>query len=342
MKVFRKFLSISTLVLSLTACNLSQHVHKYKGDWFKAEEFHYRLCVDYYSDCHNAQQEPHVFNESDTCAICGYVKGESIDSVVEYVGSKNGRGHYGLDGNWWKVTGIKPHVYEDFEGDKNHIPAEPTCNLPGKIYKQCTFCKRIMQESTPPLGHLYNNVATSVDSLTKLTCDREDCSYEAYILDCTKTDSGWNATNGTNGFPYRMGDERTEADATWNIPTVNLIPDGNYSISIECKMPSRPENYKDTHFFNHALNFSVDVKENKDTSNDAPYRYQFSLNGSDTYINPDNVKTYFSNGMSETEYKYVNLVSSCYISHLASFTLHHGKIDYELEIKNVRLCRLFD
>ena len=289
-----------------------------------------------------------------------------------YVGTNDN--HYEVDSQGNRIGEPQPHVLVESEGDAKHQPVAATCTKVGKGYKQCEICKRFVeytipalkhewvassnpeeaatcekagkqvcsrcgqtQETGTPLGHQFQAEATAVPAITKEVCQRAGCNSVAFVLDCTKTNSGWNATNGTSGTAYKMGGRNNLEDATWNIGGV--IPDGKYAIEIECQMTS--SSHDGRYFFNHAIRGVSDPASGNDVdaATEAPYRYQFGLNGSTTYVNPDNEKTYGENGMSADEYKYIRLVSSCDISNLTTFTLHHGLIGYSLKIKNVKLIK---
>ena len=289
-----------------------------------------------------------------------------------YVGTKEG--HYKIDAKGNKVGETEPHSLVDFEGDSTHKPVAATCEVSGKVCQKCEVCGKVVdkevkplghdwvassdpdkaatcekagiqvcsrcdktQETGKPLGHLFKSEATSVASITKEVCERTGCNSVAFVLDCTKTDSGWNASSGTSGTAYKMGARKSSEDATWNVGGV--IPDGKYAIEIECKMTS--SSHDGRYFYNHAIKGVDDPAsgDNVDGATEAPYRYQFGINGSTNYINPDNEKTYGENEMNADEYKYIRLVSSCDISSVSTFTLHHGLIGYSLYIKNVKLVK---
>ena len=288
-----------------------------------------------------------------------------------YVGKAEG--HYKIDDKGNKISELEPHVLVDTDGDAQHKPVEPTCEMNGKTLKKCSVCNKIVEqvvaaldhdwvassdpdkaatcekaglqvcsrcgktrETGKPLGHSFKSEATSVAAITKEVC--ETCHSVAYVLDTTKTNSGWNGSNGTGGTAYKMGSRSTEENATWNVGSV--IPDGTYAIEIECEMTN--SSHEGRYFFNHAIKGVSDPASSdsdKDGQTEAPFRYQFGINGSTNYINPDNEKTYGENEMSADEYKYIRVVSSCQITNCSTFTLHHGKIGYSLKIKNVKLVQ---
>ncbi|MCR5309381.1 MAG: hypothetical protein K6E21_04650 [Bacilli bacterium] len=297
--------------------------------------------------------------------------GDESESVIG-----NTEGHFKVDSQGNRIGAIEPHTLVDSEGDLYHKPVEPTCTTVGKSFQQCTICNKFIDKIVPALGHSYVPInsegggnpctslgtlecsrcgattqadkplghqltteATSVASITKELCKRDGCGQVSYILDCAKTDSGWNGSTGTGNTAYKMGSRSTEENATWNVNGV--IPDGKYAIEIECEMTS--SSHDGRYFFNHTIRGVADPASSdsdKDGSSEAPYRYQFGLNGSTTYVNPDNEKTYGENGMTADEFKYVRVVDSCDISGLTSFTLHHGKIGYSLKIQNVKLVKI--
>ena len=386
MKKKSKIISILSVSFLLTGCSCSvlsrnrsgkdtsAHVHQYSEKWSIDNKYHYHKCM--VEGCKSvSNKEEHQMDDVYyyKCNVCGYMS----QGGGEYVATK--------DGHFMIINGqkgpLEEHILEDYEGDKKHVPLEPTCDKAGKALKQCVICKRIVDEIIPalghdlvetgyheatatcekggcsefkcsrcdysetretqPLGHIYKSQSTSDSSITKETCERSNCLYEAYVFDCTKTDSGWNALVGTDA-PYKMGSRTIEENGTWSFP-FGLIPNGNYAIEIECKMTSNYYSHRDRYFFNHAHYFQDDPAQSaseQDQLTEAVYRYQFSFNGSSTYINPDNLKTYSENGMSVDEYKYVRVVSTCNISNLTVLTLHHGKIGYPLYIRNVKLVRI--
>ena len=288
-----------------------------------------------------------------------------------YVGTKEG--HYKIDAKGNKVGETEPHSLVDFEGDSTHKPVAATCEVSGKVCQKCEVCGKVVdkevkplghdwvassdpdkaatcekagiqvcsrcdktQETGKPLGHSFKSEATSVAAITKEVC--ETCHSVAFVLDTAKTNSGWNGSNGTGGTAYKMGSRSTEENATWNVGDV--IPDGTYAIEIECEMTN--SSHDGRYFFNHAIKGVSDPASSdsdKDGQTEAPFRYQFGINGSTNYINPDNEKTYGENEMSADEYKYIRVVSSCQITNCSTFTLHHGKIGYSLKIKNVKLVQ---
>ena len=296
---------------------------------------------------------------------------------VEYVATA--KGHTKLvDGE--KVGSEEPHVLVDSDGDDKHVPVAPTCLTVGKSYQKCSVCGRYVEKEVPalghdlqdnggstaatcdkaayvdkhctrctyteqkfsgePLGHEWGTAETIKDGVTKATCGRAGCGSVSYTLDCAKTDSGWNGATGTGNTAYKMGSRSTEENGTWNIGS-GVIADGKYAIEIECEMTS--SSHSGRYFFNHTQKGVADPASSdsdKDGADEAPYRYQFAVNGSTTYIDPTNDKTYGDNNMSADEYKFIRVVDSCDIVGLSTFTLHHGKIGYSLKIKSVRLIKL--
>jgi len=117
-----------------------------------------------------------------------------------YVGTKDG--HYKIDEKGNKIGDTEPHTYVEFEGDATHKPVAAECEIPGKICKQCTVCKKVIDESTPALGHAWG---PSSDPAAAATCTRaglQECSR------CHKTQEsgkplghqwGTNAENLTEG-----------------------------------------------------------------------------------------------------------------------------------------------
>ena len=294
----------------------------------------------------------------------------------EYIAKAEG--HYQIING--KKTDLEPHVLVASNGDKIHVPQDPTCERDGKVYEKCSVCGKFVDKtvkalghdlsidlgsaaatcdspayvdkqcsrcdyreqkfSGEPLGHQWGTAETIKDGITKATCGRSGCDSASFTFDTAKTDAGWNGASGTGNTAYKMGSRSTEENGTWNLGA-GLVPDGSYAIEIECEMTS--SSHDGRYFFNHTQNNKPDPASNdsdKDGSDEAPFRYQFAINGSTTYINPTNDKTYGENNMSADEYKFVRVVDRCEISGLTSLTLHHGKIGYSLKIKSVRLVKL--
>ena len=301
--------------------------------------------------------------------------GAKVDDTKDDGYYGDAEGHYKLENG--KKGAKEPHVYVPYEGDKSHVVTEATCDRGGKTYEICEVCKRInpkttsalghdlidngstatcesagvlnqkcsrcdytKNEATAALGHQWGAAETIKDGITKATCGRSGCSSVSYTFDTAKTDSGWNGATGTGNTEYKMGSRSKEENGTWNV-TAGAIPDGTYAIEMECEMTS--SSHSGRYFFNHVQNGKDDPASSdsdKDGQNEAPFRYQFAINGGTNYINPTNDKTYGENNMSDTEFKFIRVVDSCNISNLTSLTLHHGLIGYSLKIKSVRLIKV--
>ena len=302
-------------------------------------------------------------------------KDDEPTGELTWVGTKEN--HYQVDSKGSRVSEPEPHTLVDSEGDKDHVPMPPTCTKPGKGFQQCSICKKYLDTIVEPLGHdLIDNGGTTAscysagdldlkcsrdgwdyveqkhvdkplnhkwgteetlkDGITKKVCGWSFCGEEAITLDCTKTTSGWKADSSN----YKCGSSKEEVTGTWDVS--GFIPDGNYKIFIECEMTSSSHNAR--YFFNHGKFGKTDPASsgNEDTSSQADYRYEFSLNGRTNYITPDNQKTYEENGMSADDYVYVELVSRCSIADASTFAIHHGIIGYSLNIRNVQLIKLAD
>ena len=217
------------------------------------------------------------------------------------------------------------HEYEDV--DDGAVKA--TCTTPGKIHQKCSRCNDEVDKDSPALGHKMNPVATNKDGVTKSVCERGDVAE--IVLDITKTDSGWK--DAENKWNAKSGDT---AKATWNIPA-GIVEDGDYSIEVECKMTS--SGHTDRYWFNHAKFGKADEASQPDTTSESDYRYWFQVNNGSN-INTDNQKTWSENGMSDTDFTFVKVVSSTTISGLTSFSAYHGNIGYSLIISRIKLVKI--
>ena len=285
------------------------------------------------------------------------------------------KGHYKIENG--KKGDLEPHTYVPYAGDDKHVPEEATCDKAGKSFEICEVCKRINTISSKALGHeLIDNGSTAIcelagilsqkcsrctyekneavdalgnqwgaaetikDGITKATCGRGGCGSVSYTFDTAKTDEGWNGATGTGNTEYKMGSRSKEENGTWNI-AAGAIENGAYAIEMECEMTS--SSHSGRYFFNHIQNGKDDPASSdsdKDGQSEAPFRYQFAINGSTNYINPTNENTYGENNMSDTEFKFIRVVDRCEISNITSLTLHHGLIGYSLKIKSVRLVKV--
>ena len=115
---------------------------------------------------------------------------------VEYLTTKEG--HYRI------VNGAKgeleAHTLVESDGDKQHVPKEPTCENVGRSYKQCTICKRFVDEVVSPLGHDWVNQASGENAAT--------CTSDGVIdmkcsrCDKTKQDPGGKASDSLSSGSF--------------------------------------------------------------------------------------------------------------------------------------------
>ena len=149
-----KLLTIALASFVLAGCvNTNEdkgHPHVFSDEWSSTSDEHFHKCT--VEGCEEkSSREAHNYGNDGKCRVCGYFNESKVNNIIEYVGTKDG--HYAITNG---VMGeLEAHTIVPLEGDKNHAPVEATCELPGKTYKQCSICKRIVEEQTPALGHSY-------------------------------------------------------------------------------------------------------------------------------------------------------------------------------------------
>ena len=238
---------------------------------------------------------------------------------VEYLTTKEG--HYRI------VNGAKgeleAHTLVESDGDKQHVPKEPTCENVGRSYKQCTICKRFVDEVVSPLGHDWVNQASgenaatcTSDGVIDMKCSRCDKTKQdpggkalGHLLTpvdtgvdgitkgrCTRNGctggevildvskaSGWNKST-----TKMNGKSSPDNQSTWNVS--GIVEDGVYDIQIEGLMTYTSHgNRKWYNMAKAALCIDNQVEEtatsDPDTTAQDDYRYYFKVNNS-TVINP--------------------------------------------------------
>jgi hypothetical protein len=226
------------------------------------------------------------------------------------------------------------HDYEDLAGEGEAA----TCTSAGIIHKKCTRCQKEINEESGALGHDMQPVTVSKDSVSKSKCSR--CDATEIIFDLSKAEGDWqwasdNGATGDNIKNEKCGSSSKQINAKFSGLT-GIVDNGTYSIAIEARMVY---DHSSRYFFNHVKNGVADDASSPDKSDQADYRYDFIVNDTTT-IGLTNRQTYGDNGLSQSDYKYVEVVDRATLSGVTSFTLHHGSIGYSLCIKSVKLTKI--
>ena len=238
----------------------------------------------------------------------------------EYLATKEG--HYRM------VNGVKgeleQHVLVDSDGDKQHVPTEPTCDKAGKKFQQCTICKKLIDSPIPPLNHDWVNQASgenaatcTTDGLIDMVCTRcgktkQDAGGKAFGHELVAVDTGVNGitkgkctrngcdggevvldvsyASGWNKATTKMnGKNSPDNESMWNVS--GIVEDGVYDIQIEGLMTYTSHgNRKWYNMAKAELCIDNQVEEtatsDPDTTSQSDYRYFFKVNNSVT-INPN-------------------------------------------------------
>ena len=178
-----KLLTITLASFLLAGCfntnKDKQHVHSFSEDWSSNSGEHFHKCT--VEGCNETSSEgEHEYGKDGKCTVCGYYDSNKDRTIPGgYVATKDG--HYLVNVQGEKLSELEAHTLVPSEGDKTHVPLEPTCDKAGTTYKQCSVCMRFVQEVVPALGHDYGEwqitkPATTTEEGSKTrTCSR--CSY---------------------------------------------------------------------------------------------------------------------------------------------------------------------
>ena len=148
------------------------------------------------------------------------------------------------------------------------------------------------------------------------------CGMKAYRLDIADAtgfntpNTKWNAKDGVS--------------AKWDI--TGKVPAGNYQVMVSAKTTS--SSHSNRYWYNQ---YQTDSGTNADKESEDPFRYYFKLDGGDN-INPTVTKTWGEQGLTNTEFNWVEVVASVtFTAESASFEMFHGNIGYSLFVESVRL-----
>lgn len=369
---------LSLVSLLIIGCDSSGngHIHEYSEEYSSDSSGHYNFCKQ--KGCKNRTIiKPHSFDSYGKCKICGYTGTPDDDVIIEnydtYVGTNNG--HYKIDSKGNRISSVEPHVLVDFDGDSKHETKVATCTMPGKEYKKCTICGKIIEYTIPPishdfhpatsysnpvsctnpgvvecwncgyvresdaLGHELQDIYTGAIGIEKECCIRDGCKHSVITLDIEYA-SGWNKPLSNM---YSVESPLDKSD--WNVS--GIIDDGYYDIEIECKCSTGA--HYDRKWYNMAKpELCVDnIAEDNPSANSSldlmtedDYRYYFKINDSNI-INPNVYENWGELGFNESEPKYGIICRTVQINNAYTFSLCHGNIGCYLIISRVRLIKLF-
>ena len=209
------------------------HIHDFSEEWSSNSNEHYHKCKG--EGCNEVSgKAEHDFGNDGKCTVCGYYVEDKDHTIFDGYIATNA-GHYKVNKFGEKLSEQESHTLVAAEEDGKHVPADATCDQPGKTYKQCSVCKKYIEEVIPALGHNFGEwkttkPATTTEEGTKTrTCSRcskvETAAIEKIGDVHTHTfNSNWDYNESKHWHAANCGhdvkaDEASHSFGQWDIVT---------------------------------------------------------------------------------------------------------------------------